>query len=71
MRISIKIRFLNLFICFFFLISLFLLILVNVEIKILFLILYKYVNDYVNLINEVEVNKIIFIGKELEDKIGV
>ena len=31
---------------------------------------YKYLNDYVNVINQTELNNIISIGKELEDKTG-
>ncbi|NYC32002.1 putative membrane protein YgcG [Clostridium saccharobutylicum] len=70
MRTNTKIRFLNLFICFLLLVSSLLLISVNAEIKIPSPTSYKYVNDYVNVINEAEVNKIISIGKELEDKTG-
>ena len=70
MKIITKNRFFNLFIYFLLLaISLFSFP-VSADIKIPSPTTYKYLNDYVNIINETEVNSIISIGKELEDKTG-
>jgi uncharacterized protein len=58
-----KNRFLNLFICFLLLVISLLFFPVNADIKIPSPTTYKYLNDYVNVINKTELNSIISIGK--------
>lgn len=67
---NIKNIFLKFFICFLLLVSSLLSFPVSADIQIPTPTTYKYLNDYTHLINETELNTIISIGKELEDKTG-
>ena len=70
MKIANKNRFINLFVCFLLLVISLLSFTVSADVKIPSPTTYKYVNDYANIINKTEINSIISIGKELEDKTG-
>lgn len=65
-----KNRFLKLFIFFLLLVDSFFPFTINAEIKVPSPTPYKYVNDYLKVINQTELNNIVSIGKELEDKTG-
>ena len=70
MKINNKSRFISLFITFLLLVVSFFPFTVIGEVKFPTPTPYKYANDYVKVINQTELNNIISIGKELEDKTG-